>query len=172
MPIAAAGSWLEITVAIVRVAGRIVTIAATAKQQQRRCDLLRQRVGSIARLLEVLKGTRWTPDEATRAALMQLGNAIDSAEELVEACQRKRMLPWKYLLCGTDKMDGQFADLHDQIDQAMQPFLLSNLIVLGTLNHDQSSFFFINVLEKLHRDGAFKRLPQVRIHSPVVDLYW
>uniref|UniRef100_J3NA41 MCAfunc domain-containing protein n=1 Tax=Oryza brachyantha TaxID=4533 RepID=J3NA41_ORYBR len=154
------GSVVELISVTLRLARRIKTMAQTAKQSKRRCGLLKDRVGFIEKLLEQLKATRWVPDQATQATLENLHDALDSGQLLVQACQRRRT-PWSYLtlFCsgGEGDMDGEFDGVDSQIDRAMQPFHISNLIVLLSLNQEN---FFMNVLEKLLRDGACKRLPQ------------
>lgn len=141
--------------AISQLAGQILALAGAAKRNKEKCKQLSERVLMINKLMEALQ-SQWTPNPVTESILQNLRAVlIDGEALLVMSCQKKRT--WSHVF-KTQREADKFDALDNQISKTLEQFHLANMILIVNINKDR---FFMNVLEKLLKDGACKRLPQV-----------
>ncbi|RCV39579.1 hypothetical protein SETIT_8G235300v2 [Setaria italica] len=132
---------------------QINRLAEAAQRNREKCTMLKDHVQMINLLLTELK-SQWMPDPVTYSMLKHLEDALNDGKALVESCREKRT--WS-LVFKTKKKANKIVAVDARISKILESFHIANMILIVSINKER---FFMNVLEKLLRNGACKRLPQ------------
>jgi len=139
--------------AIINVASEVVKLVDEVQRNREKCIVLGEHVRMILLLLTELQ-RQWTPDAVTNSMLKNLHDVLDDGKGLLESCLEKRT--WS-LVFRTQRKAKKITALDMQISNILGQFHIANMILIVSVNKER---FFMNVLEKLLRDGACRRLQQ------------